>query len=244
MKVAILAGGRGSRLAEETADRPKPMVEVGGKPLLWHIMMHYAHYGFREFVVALGYHGQYVRDHLPAHAPAAWSIDFVDTGETTDTGGRIKRLGPALGEGTFMLTWGDGVSDVDLGALLAFHRAHGRLATVTAVRPPPRFGRLTLEGDRVVGFAEKPDPGESWINGAFFVLEPGALGYIEGDGSRWEHEPVENLAADGQLMAFRHEGFWRCMDAVRDRDVLEELWRGEAPWRIWEGEREDLSHRA
>ena len=250
MKVAILSGGRGSRFAEETVERPKPMVEIGGKPLLWHIMKHYDHYELREFVIALGYKAGYVRRHLPGHVPAgdnphqAWEIDYVDTGKETLTGGRIKRLAPYLEHGTFMLTWGDGVSNVDLDKLLAFHRSHGKLATVTAVRPPPRFGRLVLKGNHVAAFAEKPVSGEGWINGAFFVLEPRILDYIEGDNTQWEHEPMERLAAAGQLMAYRHEGFWQCMDTVKDKELLEGRWRdGSAPWAVWEREREGTTHR-
>ena len=251
MKVAVLTGGLGSRFAEETVYRPKPMVEIGGKPLLWHIMMHYDHYGFREFVIALGYRGEYVRQHLPRYCPPAgntdraWTIDYVDTGKGTLTGGRLKRLTRYLGHGTFMLTWGDGVSDVDLKKLLAFHRSHGKLATVTAVRPPPRFGRLKLRGSRVAEFSEKPAGSEGWINGAFFVLEPGILDYIEGDHTQWEHEPMERLAKDGQLMAYRHQGFWQCMDTFRDKELLEGHWRsGSAPWAVWERKRESPSDRA
>jgi glucose-1-phosphate cytidylyltransferase len=163
-----------------------------------------------------------------------WTVELVDTALATQTGGRIKRLAPYLGRGTFMLTWGDGLSDVDLRALLAFHRSHGRLATVTAVRPPPRFGQLDIDGDQVLRFSEKPEKQEGWINGAFFVLEPGVFDYNDGDDTAWEREPLERLAADGQLMAFRHEGFWQCMDTLRDKMVLEELWQeGRAPWRIW-----------
>lgn len=239
MKVAILAGGVGSRLVEETARRPKPMVEIGGRPILWHIMMHYSFHGFREFVIALGYRGEVIRRYMAgprieADAAGGWEVDLVDTGQETMTGGRIKRLAGHLGDGTFMLTWGDGVSTVDLGALLAFHRRHGRLATVTAVRPPPRFGRLDLDGETVRAFEEKPAGGEGWINGAFFVLEPGVLDYIEGDATQFEQAPLESLARDGQLMAYRHEGFWQCMDTVHDRMRLERLWQGgAAPWRVW-----------
>ncbi len=256
MKVGILAGGVGSRLAEETAVRPKPMVEIGGRPILWHIMMHYSHYGFNEFAIALGYKGEYIKKYMmdfwflnrdltvdfasgavDAHAAGlqqSWKVDLVDTGQRSMTGGRIKRLRPYLGESTFMLTWGDGVSTVDLHALLAFHRAHGKLATVTAVRPPARFGRLDLEDDKVASFTEKPQTGEGWINGAFFVLEPGVFDYIDDDLTPFEREPLERLAADGQLMAYRHYGFWQCMDTVRDKARLDELWEsGEAPWKIW-----------
>lgn len=256
MKVAILAGGQGSRLSEETILKPKPMVEIGGRPILWHIMMHYSYYGFKNFVIALGYKGEYIKKYMvdycalnsdltvdlrtgqvSTHSQHAqdWVVELVDTGIRTNTGGRIKRLAPWLGNETFMLTWGDGVSTVNLHELLAFHRRHGRLATVTAVRPPARFGRLEIEGEQVVSFQEKPQMSEGWINGAFFVLEPGVFDYIEGDHTQFEREPLENLARDGQLMAFKHEGFWQCMDTLRDKVRLEKLWEsGEAPWKIWE----------
>lgn len=253
MKVGILAGGVGSRLAEETEIRPKPMVEIGGRPILWHVLKHYAHYGYRDFAIALGYKGDQIKRYFMDYASLQgtlsvnladgdvrrhddardedWNIDLVDTGQDTLTGGRMKRLASHLGDGTFMMTWGDGVSDVDLDALLDFHRSHGRLATVTAVRPPARFGRLELDGDRVAEFSEKPQLGEGWINGAFFVLEPGIFEYIEGDATQWEREPLERLAADGQLMAYRHHSFWQCMDTLRDKRRLDELWQqGSAPW--------------
>ncbi|NLW85640.1 MAG: glucose-1-phosphate cytidylyltransferase [Planctomycetes bacterium] len=255
MKVAVLAGGVGSRLAEETEVRPKPMIAIGDKPILWHIMMHYYHYGFNEFVIALGYRGQdikrYVLDcasmdcnltismlagQVRKHGGGIpdWHIDLVDTGFDTMTGGRIKRLKPFLNNSTFMLTWGDGVSNVNLRELLAFHRSHGRLATVTAVRPPARFGHLAFDGDKVVEFSEKPQASEGWINGAFFVLEPRVLDYIEGDHTQWEREPMEMLAREGQLMAYRHQGFWQCMDTLRDKRLLQELWNsGKAPWKTW-----------
>jgi glucose-1-phosphate cytidylyltransferase len=255
MKVAILAGGLGTRLAEETEVKPKPMVEIGGKPILWHIMNHYAHYGYRDFAIALGYKGDYIkrwmRDFSSLQSDMTiktgtgdvivhngnhvdWTVDLIETGEGTATGGRIKRLAPWVGEGTFMLTWGDGVSDVDLDALLAFHRAHGKLATLTAVRPPARFGHLEFEGDRVCDFTEKPQTSEGWINGAFFVLEPAIFDYIEGDATQWEKEPLERLAAEGQLMAYRHESFWQCMDTIRDKKLLEKLWQeGNPPWKMW-----------
>jgi glucose-1-phosphate cytidylyltransferase len=255
MKVGILAGGVGSRLSEETVLKPKPMVEIGGRPILWHIMMHYATYGFKDFVIALGYKGEYIKKYMADYCSLSgdmtvdlgsgrieqhgarredWRVELIDTGQSTGTGGRIKRLVPHMG-GTFFMTWGDGVSTVDLRALLAFHRAHGRLATVTAVRPPARFGRLDLEGDRVVRFAEKPQLEEGWINGAFFVLEPGVFDYIEGDDTQWEREPLERLAQDGQLMAYCHTSFWQCMDTLRDKYVLERLWQsGNPPWKTWE----------
>ncbi len=256
MKVGILAGGMGSRLSEETVVKPKPMVEIGGRPILWHIMMHYACYGHKNFVIALGYKGEYIKKYMVDYcslnsnltvnlktgdvetqggSPQDWVVELIDTGMRTNTGGRIKRLAPYLGNGTFMLTWGDGVSNVDLDALLRFHRSHGRLATVTAVRPPARFGRLELDDCQVVSFQEKPQMSEGWINGAFFVLEPGIFDYIEGDHTQFEKEPLENLARDGQLMAFKHEGFWQCMDTLRDKVRLEKLWEsGNAPWKIWD----------
>ena len=255
MKTAILAGGVGSRLAEETESKPKPMVEVGGRPLLWHIMMHYAHFGHSEFIIALGYKGEYIKRYMIDYGLTEddltiqvgtgdvlrhgnrrpdWTVDLVDTGQQMMTGGRIKRLAPYIDNETFFLTWGDGVSDVNIDDLLKFHRHHGKLATVTAVRPPARFGCMVFEGDRVTEFSEKPQTSEGWINGAFFVLEPEIFDYIEGDGTAWEREPMERLARDGQLMAYRHSGFWQCMDTLRDRKLLENLWQsGRAPWKVW-----------
>lgn len=256
MKVAILAGGVGTRLAEETVVKPKPMVEIGGRPILWHIMMHYAKYGYNDFVIALGYKGeyikQYMRDYASLHGSMRvnlksgkvtqhdevhldWNVDLIDTGIDTLTGGRIKRLKPYLNNERFMLTWGDGVSTVDLHKLLAFHKSHGKLATVTAVRPTARFGHLVFEGDMVREFSEKPQTAEGWINGAFFVLEPQVMDYIEGDATQFEHAPMESLARDGQLMAYKHDGFWQCMDTLRDKKLLEDLWQaGKAPWKSWE----------
>ena len=253
MKVAILAGGIGSRLSEETEVKPKPMVEIGGKPILWHIMKIYADYGFNEFAIALGYRGEVIKKYLVDYCSLNsnlalnlrtgtvrkaddgdspdWRVDLVDTGIGTETGGRVKRLRPFVGNGTFMLTWGDGVADIDLAALLHFHRSHGKIATLTAVRPPARFGHLDLDGDRVGEFSEKPQTAEGWINGAFFVLEPGVFDYIEGDETSFERGPLARLARDGELMAYRHESFWQCMDTLRDRKLLEELWAsGHAPW--------------
>ncbi|HWR26758.1 MAG TPA: glucose-1-phosphate cytidylyltransferase [candidate division Zixibacteria bacterium] len=256
MKVAILAGGYGTRLAEETDIRPKPMVEIGGKPILWHIMMQYAHYGFKDFVIALGYKGEAIKKYMVDYCSLNsdltidlktgrieieegykpdWKVKLVDTGTNTQTGGRIKRLQNHLGNETFMLTWGDGVSDVNLKDLLAFHRSHGKLATLTAVRPPARYGHLMFEGDKIIEFTEKPQTGEGWINGAFFVLEPEIFEYIKGDDIVWEKEPLEKLAKDGQLMAYRHTSFWQCMDTLREKYILEKLWQsGNAPWKIWE----------
>jgi len=256
MRTVILAGGLGTRLAEETTVIPKPMVEIGGRPILWHIMQLFAVQGHSEFLVTLGYKGEVVKDYflsfrarnadvslklatgeVNVHDAAypSWTVHLVDTGGATQTGGRIKRLAPWLDpDETFMLTYGDGVADVDLKALLAFHHAHGKLATVTAVRPPGRFGSLALSGDRVSAFAEKPQTGEGWINGGFFVLERAVLDLIAGDDTLWELEPLETLAARGELMAFRHEGFWQPMDTLRDKRYLEELWAsGKAPWKIW-----------
>ncbi|MRR36345.1 glucose-1-phosphate cytidylyltransferase [bacterium] len=256
MKVAILAGGVGTRLVEETEVKPKPMVEIGGRPILWHIMKHYAHYGHSDFVIALGYKGEVIKKYMVDYCSLNsdltvnlrtgkvdvhggvhpdWTVQLVDTGIATLTGGRIKRLAPHLSGSTFMLTWGDGVSDVNLKDLLAFHRSHGKLATMTAVRPPARFGHLVFEGDQVAQFSEKPQTMEGWINGAFFVLEPGVFEYIDGDETQWEREPLERLAAEGQLMAYRHTSFWQCMDTLRDKKLLEELWqKGNAPWKVWE----------
>jgi glucose-1-phosphate cytidylyltransferase len=255
MKVAILAGGAGTRLAEETSVRPKPMVEIGGKPVLWHIMKHYAHHGFHDFVLALGYKGDYIKKWMQDYAtlgtsmtvhtatgkitryedePLNWTVDLIDTGASTLTGGRVKRLRPWLGDGTFMLTWGDGVSDVDIRKLIAFHRAHGKLATVTAVRPPARYGYMEFDGQRVSKFAEKPQTAEGWVNGAFFVLEPRVLDYIDGDETMFEHAPMERLAADGQLMAYKHESFWQCMDTLREKQILQSLWdSGNPPCKTW-----------
>ena len=256
MKVGILAGGRGSRLSEETQLRPKPLIEIGGRPILWHIMRYYSHYGFNEFAIALGYLGEHIKKYVMDYAALQsnltvdlkrgqmnvhggerldWTVDLIDTGQRTATGGRIKRLAPYLGNETFMLTWGDGVSTVDLARLLEFHRSHGKLATVTAVRPPSRFGRLELEGEQVREFSEKPQVGEGWINGAFFVLEPQVFDYIDGDDTAWEKEPLERLALEGQLMAYKHTGFWQCMDTLRDKVFLEKLWESDgAPWNVWD----------
>ena len=255
MKVAILAGGLGTRLAEETEVKPKPMVEIGGRPILWHIMKHYHHYGHKDFVIALGYKGEVIKKYMVDYSSLYsnitvdirsrdvkihegeipdWKVELIDTGYMTATGGRIKRLQPYIGNNTFMLTWGDGVSDVDLKRLLEFHRHHAGLATMTAVRPPARFGHLEMEGDRIVEFSEKPQTSEGWINGAFFVLEPGIFDYIAGDDTQWEKEPLERLAKDGQLHAYIHSSFWQCMDTIRDRKLLEALWQGgNPPWKIW-----------
>jgi glucose-1-phosphate cytidylyltransferase len=255
MKVVILAGGFGTRLVEETEVRPKPLVEIGGRPILWHIMKHYAHFGYNEFFVALGYKGELIKryflDYYILNGSMTidlssgkvedyqkecedWVVHLTDTGLGTLTGGRIKRLEPWLRDGTFMVTYGDGVSNVNLQELLKFHRSHGRLATVTAVRPTARFGGLSLEGDLVVCFTEKTQIREGWINGGFLVFEPAIMDYIEGDDSSLESGALERLAADRQLATYRHEGFWQCMDTLRDKQLLEKLWQeGRASWKIW-----------
>ena len=254
-KVVILAGGLGTRLAEETDTRPKPMVEVGGRPILWHIMKHYAHYGFKEFFIALGYKGEvikhYFMDYYNLNGSMTidfsknevlthnkecenWIVHLVETGQETSTGGRVKRLEPWLKGDTFMVTYGDGVCDIDLQELLRFHRSHGRIATVTAVRPPARFGGLIFDGDLVAEFTEKPQIGEGWINGGFLVFEPEVFDYLEGDHSILEIDALERLAADRQLAAYRHEYFWQCMDTMRDKRLLESLWQeDQAPWKVW-----------
>ncbi len=255
MKVCILAGGVGTRLQEETTVKPKPMVEIGGRPILWHILKIYATFGYREFLIALGYKGECIKDyflnycqlnndvsvslddgqvtvHRRPHEP--WIVHLIDTGLDTQTGGRLKRLAPYLDQRPFMMTYGDGVADVDLDALLAFHRQQRRLVTITAVRPPARFGSLDLDGSLVSRFGEKSQTSEGWINGGFFVLEPEVLRYIETDETIFEREPLEQLARDRQLLAFLHRGFWQCMDTLRDVQLLEGLWqRREAPWRVW-----------
>ena len=252
MKTVILCGGEGTRLREETEVRPKPMVEIGGRPILWHIMQRYAAFGLKEFVLALGYKGEAIKRYfldyyrLQSHLTISlgdgvvtahdgerddWTVHLVDTGVATQTGGRIKRLAPWLGREPFMLTYGDGVSDINLQELWRFHQAQGKLATVTAVRPPARFGGLQFSGALVTEFSEKPQVGEGWINGGFFVLEPEVLSYLEGDETIFERDPLERLASDRQLAAYRHPGFWQCMDTMRDVRRLEQLWAsGEAPW--------------
>jgi glucose-1-phosphate cytidylyltransferase len=264
VKVVILAGGLGTRLSEETASRPKPMVEIGERPILWHIMKTYSHYGFSDFVVCLGYKGYVIKEYfsnyflhmsdvtfdmsdnsMEVHQNAAepWRVTLVDTGAETQTGGRIKRVGEYVRDGTFMLTYGDGVADVDIAKLLEFHRAHGKLATITAVQPLGRFGALQIDEDQVDGqvsapavraFQEKPVGDGAWVNGGFFVLEPAVLDRLEGDDMPFERAPLESLAADGELRAYRHRGFWQPMDALRDVRTLEALWAsGKAPWAVW-----------
>ena len=254
MKTVILCGGLGTRLSEETQVKPKPMVEIGGRPMLWHIMKIYESHGFNDFTLALGYKGEVIKDYfLNYHArqsdltvylhggevdysnPTAedWRVSMIDTGANSMTGGRLLRLKPHLESGgTFMLTYGDGVSDVDLTALLAFHRSHGRLATVTAVRPPVRFGELSIEKNRVTKFQEKPQAGEGWINGGFFIFEPDVFDFISDDSTLLEREPLEQIAEKGELMVYKHPGYWQCMDTVRDKATLEDLWvNDKAPWK-------------
>ena len=255
MKTVILAGGLGTRLAEETSRVPKPMVEIGGRPMLWHIMATYAHYGFNDFVVACGYKGELVKEYFHNFAlrnndyrinlrdgssellgenSLDWTVSVVDTGLDTMTGGRLRRLRGYLSGETFFLTYGDGVGNIDLKALLAFHRAHGKLATVTAVHPPSRFGALALEGDQVECFAEKVQTDAGWINGGFFVCEPAVLDLMVDDTTVFERDPLETLAQRGELHAFRHAGFWQPMDTLREKLLLEKLWAsGDAPWKVW-----------
>ena len=256
MQVVILAGGRGTRLAEETIVRPKPMVEIGGKPMLWHIMNIYAHHGFKNFLVACGYKGEMIKEYFHNYfihhsdyvinladrsmeiiTPNRldWCVGAIDTGLDSMTGGRVLSLKRLIGNESFSVTYGDSLGDVDVSTLVKFHRSHGKLATVTAVRPPARFGELILDGDRVAQFREKPQTGEGWINGGFFVFEPGVFDYLANDQSVLEREPLERLAADEQLMVFRHEGFWQPMDTLREKHLLESLWNeGRAPWKVWE----------
>ena len=256
MKAVILAGGVGSRLSEETAVRPKPMVEIGNKPILWHIMKIYSAHGINDFIVCLGYKGYLIKEYFAnyylhasdvtfdlaagttqVHQGTAepWRVTLVDTGEATMTGGRLKRVLPFLGEEDFCFTYGDGVSDLDIAGLVEFHRREGRLATVTAVQPPGRFGAVETDGTRVTEFVEKPHGDGSWINGGFFVLSPRVGDYIQGDETVWEQEPLEGLARDQQLSAYHYDGFWQMMDTLRDRHLLQELWdSGDPPWRKWE----------
>jgi glucose-1-phosphate cytidylyltransferase len=256
MRAVILAGGKGTRLSEETVVRPKPMVEIGGKPILWHLMKHLSSHGIDHFVICLGYKGYVIKEWFADYAlhtsdvtfdmatggmtvheatTEPWKVTLVDTGEETNTGGRLRRIRRYVdGDEAFLMTYGDGLSDVDVTALAAFHREHGRRATVTAVQPAGRFGALEIDGDAVTGFREKPRGDGAWINGGFFVLHPSALDEVPGDDTAWEQGPISALAAAGELRAFRHKGFWYAMDTVRDRLVLEDLWQGgRAPWRTW-----------
>jgi len=255
MKIGILAGGLGTRLSEETTVKPKPMVEIGGRPIIWHIMHIYASYGFKEFVIALGYRGDLIKDYFVNynyHARSLtvqlkngditihegnsedWIVHLLDTGADTNTGGRVKRMAEFIGNEPFMLTYGDGVGNINISKLLEFHRAQKKLATLTAVRPPARFGQMILADGIVTEFKEKPQIGEGWINGGFFVLQPEVAKYIEGDHTAWEFESLVKIAADGQLAAYQHGGFWQSMDTLRDVNLLEKLWRaGNAPWKLW-----------
>jgi glucose-1-phosphate cytidylyltransferase len=255
LNVVILAGGLGTRLAEFSEAMPKPAVPIGGRPIIWHIMQHYAHHGHREFYLALGYKSEVIKRYFLEYFTLGgnltvnlgdgtydrhdregedWRVHCIDTGLNTNTGGRVRQLQPFLNDGTFLLTYGDGVSDVNLAELLAFHRRHGRLATVLAVRPPARFGGLVFNGDLVSEFTEKPRIGEGWINGGFMVLEPGVFNYLKDDQDSLEADALEALARDGEQAANRHEGFWQCMDTLRDVRLLEDLWQaGTAPWRLW-----------
>jgi glucose-1-phosphate cytidylyltransferase len=256
LKAVILAGGLGTRISEETSIRPKPMVEIGGKPILWHVMKIYSHYGINDFIVCLGYRGEIIKDffinyHLmesdvtcdlatnsiTLHNTRAepWRVTLVDTGPATMTGGRLKRVRSYLeGADDFCLTYGDGVADIDIPASIALHRQEGRLATVTAVQPPGRFGALRVEGDQVTGFREKPSDGDGLINGGFFVLNPKAIDTVEDDSTVWENSPIETLVDRGELSVYRHQGFWQPMDTLRDKHYLEELWKSnKAPWRVW-----------
>lgn len=255
MKVAILAGGLGTRLSEETIVKPKPMVEVGGKPILWHIMNIYASHGYKEFVIALGYKGEIIKDyflnyHYHSHSLTVqlktgdikihnnegedWIVHLLDTGADSNTGGRVKQAAEFIGNEPFMLTYGDGVSNVNIPQLIEFHKEQNKLVTMTAVRPPARFGQMIIEDRRVVQFKEKPQIAEGWINGGFFVLQPEIIKYIKGDQTAWEYESLEIIAEDGQLSAYQHEGFWQSMDTIRDVHLLNKLWQEEkAPWKIW-----------
>jgi glucose-1-phosphate cytidylyltransferase len=256
MKAVILAGGVGSRLSEETALRPKPMVEIGERPILWHIMKIYSSYGVNDFVICLGYRGYVIKEYftnyfvhtsdvtidiagnaLEVHESTAepWKVTLIDTGADTMTGGRLRRALKYLDGDDFCFTYGDGLADVDIAGLIAFHRSHGRIATVTAVQPLGRFGSMQLDGDRVLEFREKPAGDGAWINGGFFVLSPGVADYLDRDETIWEHEPLARLASEGQLQSYRHSGFWQPMDTLREKARLDELWQsGKAPWKVWE----------
>jgi glucose-1-phosphate cytidylyltransferase len=256
MKAVVLAGGFGTRLSEETAVRPKPMVEIGGRPLLWHVMKIYSAYGINDFIVCLGYRGYLIKEyfanyslhmsdvtidtqsgttHVIRRLAEPWKVTLVDTGELTATGGRLRKVREYIGDETFCMTYGDGVADIDIHGLVAFHRAGGLLATITAVQAPGRFGAIDVRHGQVVGFHEKPRGDGSWINGGFFVLEPSVIDYIDDDGTAWERQPLEGLAAKGQLNAFEHTGFWQPVDTLRDKNQLEDLWQsGQAPWKTWQ----------
>ena len=255
MKTIILAGGLGTRLTEETTVKPKPMVEIGGYPLLWHIMKMYSSFGIKEFITTLGYKGEIIKKYFINYQNAKtnisvdvstgkikrydshdedWIVHLLDTGVNTATGGRIKRGMQFAGRERAMVTYGDGLAEIDIAKLLEYHKSHGKLATITAVRPPSRFGEINFKDEQVVDFQEKPQVGEGWINGGFFVLEPDVADYIEGDDMPFERYPLETLSKEGQLMAYRHDGFWQCVDVIREKQLLEELWQsGKAPWKVW-----------
>lgn len=255
MKVIILAGGLGTRLTEETTVKPKPMVEIGGHPILWHIMKIYSAYGINEFIPTLGYKGEVIKNYFINYQNLKtsisvdistgkittynnhdenWIVHLLDTGHDTQTGGRIKRAMQFTGKERVMATYGDGLANINIAKLLEFHKSHGKLATLTAVRPPARYGEISFEGDRVIGFTEKPQVGKGWINGGFFVLEPEVIDYINSDDMPFERYPLETLSKEGQLMAYRHEGFWQPMDVIREKQLLEKLWQsGDAPWKVW-----------
>lgn len=255
MKAVILAGGLGTRISEETGTRPKPMIEIGGKPIIWHIMKIYSSFGINDFIICCGYKGYIIKEYFANYflhssdvtldiaknnmeilqnSVEPWRVTVVDTGETTQTGGRLKQIAKYLGNEDFCMTYGDGVGNIDITALIKFHRSHGAMATVTATQPPGRFGAIELDGDIVRQFSEKPHGDHGWINGGFFVLSPKVIDYVESDGTPWERAPLENLAKEGQLRAYFHEGFWQPMDTLRDRNHLESLWtEGNAPWKLW-----------
>jgi len=234
MKVVILAGGFGTRFAEKTSELPKPLIEIGGKPIIWHLMKTYAQQGFTDFVLALGYKGDQIQQFMAKNVPHDWNVSCVDTGLHTQTGGRIHRLADEIGQHPFMLTYADGLSNIDFCELLAFHKAHGKLATVTAVHPPPKYGWLEMDGAQVVSFQEKQVLTEVWISGGYFVLEPDVLNFIDDDDTSWEASPLQTLATQGELMAYQHEDFWRCMDTAQEHQILETMWsRGTPPWKTW-----------
>jgi len=254
MKAVILAGGLGTRISEESHLKPKPMIEIGGKPILWHIMKIYSSHGINDFVICLGYKGYLIkeyfanyflhmsnvtidmaRNHMEVHTQRAepWRVTLIDTGMDTLTGGRLRRVREYVGEETFCFTYGDGVTDLDIAATITFHHKHGKKATVTAIQPPGRYGSLNLKGNAVSSFQEKPAGDSAWINGGFFVLEPSVFSYLEGDKTSWEQEPLQQLAQEGQLMSYQHTGFWQAMDTLRDKNHLEELWNSHPPWKVW-----------
>lgn len=255
MKAVILAGGLGTRISEESHLKPKPMIEIGGKPILWHIMKIYSHHGINDFVICLGYKGYIIKEYFAnyflhmsnvtfdmasnqmkvhEHNAEPWRVTLIDTGQETLTGGRLKRVRDYVGDDTFCFTYGDGVTDLDIGETIKFHREHGKKATVTAIQPPGRYGALNLDGNAVSSFQEKPAGDGAWINGGFFVLEPSVFDYIQGDKTGWESQPLQQLAQEGQLMSYQHAGFWQAMDTLRDKTHLEELWINNPPWKAWE----------